>query len=259
MKRRRKRKTGDCCICGKNGLLTQEHVPPKQAYNKIRTVEYTLSDVLTSGKDSSKRKTKQGGVKFETLCEKCNNDTGSWYAAEYASWATIGFDIISNWQKKEQTEGVVILHKVYPLRFLKQCATCMFSVIGQYSGAGFAQNNPDLVSFVLDKNSQILPSQYRFFMDLYPISKNKPTILQRLPFFGRLSVKLTPSGLIVGDQSPIAPTEMAHPPFRIRMTLNGDLPESTEITSFAQYAYDEEVDVSLPLRIAESSGTLPSR
>lgn len=90
---RRKKKPGMCRICGKKGDLSFEHVPPQSAFNKTTVIEYTLESWTTKRKVKGKQR--QGGVGEHTLCEQCNNDTGSWYADEYVKWAKTAFDIFS--------------------------------------------------------------------------------------------------------------------------------------------------------------------
>jgi len=64
---------GTCNICGGVGPLTDDHVPPKGC-PRISTVRmHQLYELLTAGKLSSSARQAQGGVKFRTICAKCNN------------------------------------------------------------------------------------------------------------------------------------------------------------------------------------------
>ncbi|MCJ7646092.1 hypothetical protein MUO65_04200, partial [bacterium] len=51
-------------------------------------------------------------------------------------------------------------------------------------GSDFADNNPELVKFILDKNQTNLPETYNFYLYLY----RKPSILRRIPLAGKLTV-----------------------------------------------------------------------
>lgn len=143
---------GICCICGKSGNLHFEHVPPKAAYNKTTVIEYEWEQYSQNRK--SKGKSRQGGVGAYTLCEKCNNDTGSWYGSEYVKWARTCYDIMLLWDMRKITYGSVFLSNIHPLRFLKQAVTCFFSLIGTVT---FSNNNPALARFVLEKHNTSLP------------------------------------------------------------------------------------------------------
>ncbi|MFC1960046.1 hypothetical protein ACFLYO_05005, partial [Chloroflexota bacterium] len=210
---RKRKKPGICSICGKQDLLSFEHVPPKAAFNKETFVEYTVEERIT--KKSIKGRRRQGGMGKHTLCEVCNNNTGSWYGNEYVKWAKIGDDLIRK-QTKTKAEGYeVTLYNVYPLRFLKQIVTCFFSEQGEYTPA-FSQNNPDLVKFVLEKENTQLSSGFRFFMNLYP--RLQRTALRRYPIAGRIPIRWnTNTGEIVAQGAYIF-SEITHPPFQLLMT-----------------------------------------
>ena len=248
------KKEGFCSLCSKYEALTYEHVPPQAAYNKTRFIEYRLCDEVY--KTGNKGRIKQGGIGEHTLCEQCNNDTGSWYGGEYVSWARSCQDIINSWQQLGQTQGRVTLHQVYPLRFLKQVVTCFFSLVGGPGEAAFATNNPDLVRFVQDSNKQALPT-WHFFLDLYPFSKEKRTLLRRYPIAAKMNV-------VRDGKSNIRPVEahvfheITHPPFALTMTDDAKFFGATDITQFKQYGYGDCVDLELELRIVPSSSVYPA-
>ena len=251
---RKKTVNGFCRICGKEGPLTFEHVPPQSAYNKERAVEFRLEDKLY--KTAVKGRTRQGGIGAHTLCEQCNNDTGSWYGAEYVQWAKFGFDIIHTWQKKGKTEGIVTLKSVYPLRFLKQVVTCFFSVVGEPGGTLFASKNPGLVQFVLDRYEQELPD-YRFFLDFYPLASGQNTTLRRYPLAAKLTVLTDGKGNIRPLETHVL-SEYTHPPLALSMTKDKTLFGATDITDFKNFTYETCCDIELPLRIVKSTSPYPA-
>ena len=251
---KRKAIIGKCRICGREGKLSFEHVPPQKAYNQELTIEYTLESWVR--KQQVKGKQRQGGIGDFTLCEQCNSDTGSWYGNEYVKWAAIGFDVLNILDRNPdilsgKSTIAVALKGVYPLRFLKQGIICLFSVIGISPNSSFADNNPDLVSFVLDRYETNLPEKYQFFLKLY----RKPSKLRRTPIAGKITVsyekdnngKIIPSTLRARPASIFS--EMAHPPFALVMTHETPFPDATNITHFKNYKYDECVDLVLPLNI----------
>jgi hypothetical protein len=117
----RQKKKGKCHICGYEGKLSFEHVPPEKAFNDSAALLMDLEQwdkFQTSGK---KRGTyQQRGFGAYTLCEKCNSNTGAWYASEYVEWVkkgTIHLQEISE-------VGVYTLFYLpdhHPLRFVLQC------------------------------------------------------------------------------------------------------------------------------------------
>lgn len=66
-------KQGQCNICGDEGPLTEDHTPPKGA-TRIGQVEmHHIAELLSAEKAGSKGRISQNGVKFRTLCKRCNN------------------------------------------------------------------------------------------------------------------------------------------------------------------------------------------
>jgi len=261
MMTRRKKVPGKCRICGKEGELSFEHVPPQSAFNEETVIEYTLESWTTKRK--AKGKQRQGGIGEYTLCEQCNNDTGSWYGDEYVKWAKTASDILLLIERHSdyfsgKTEVVVTLRNTYPLRFLKQVVTCLFSVAGISPGAEFSHNNPELVKFVLERHETRLPPDYQFYLRLY-----QSPILRRYPIAGKLTVtynkddggNILPHTLKVSSASILS--EMTHPPFAITMTYDTGFLDATNITHFKNYKYDEQLDLVLPLMIGRSSTPYP--
>lgn len=249
------KKVGICCICGKHGPLSFEHVPPQAAFNKATAVEYKWKDNVTQSK--SKGKSIQGGVGAYTLCEQCNNDTGSWYANEYVKWARTCHRIMMNWNSAQVAGGTVCFLSVHPLRFLKQIVTCFFSEVGAPGGDVFARNNPGLVQFVLDKQDNNLPAGIRFFMNLYNYSMPS-TSLRRFPLAGKITVQHDANFQSITPVSASVFSEIAHPPFQLAMTLdNMQFPGATEITDFSQHKYDDSVNLEIDLRVVSSAVPYP--
>lgn len=69
----KKQKYGKCQICLKYKKLTFDHVPP-QGGIEIKPVEIKNAlDLLTCRNQITKCHISQNGVKFKTICERCNN------------------------------------------------------------------------------------------------------------------------------------------------------------------------------------------
>lgn len=249
MSKKKRKAVGYCAICSQYGPLSFEHVPNREAYNKETTVEYSVQDVLVR-KQKARGRIIQGGIGEYTLCEKCNNDTGHWYGAEYAKWARTCFDFLRNRppQATEPDEAMIVLHDVYPLRFLKQIAVFFFSV-----APGLARMQPSLVKFVLEKENTSLPKGSRFFLNFYFGTKPK---LRRWPIAAKLSVvygagKITPLGHSVIS-------EITHQPFALVMSDETGFAGAGEITAFSGLGYDQKVArQTLKLRVIKGDSALP--
>jgi hypothetical protein len=148
---------GTCHICGTHGTLSFEHVPPKAAFNDKRVLRSTFEQTIASEtRDSPQGRIQQRGAGGYTLCEKCNNDTGSWYADAYTAWAhqAMKYVIMSR-----ARPSLAYPYNIYPLRVLKQIICMFLSVNGSY----FQQAHPDLVRFVLNRESKYLSPNIRVF------------------------------------------------------------------------------------------------
>lgn len=64
---------GVCNICGEHGRLTEDHTPPKGCI-KVSQVEMHHIVQHLSGEASAKGRISQNGVKYRTLCHRCNNN-----------------------------------------------------------------------------------------------------------------------------------------------------------------------------------------
>lgn len=217
-------KYGHCVICGKYKKLTKEHVPPKKAFNNHR---YSINLIKDSSPFSEpiRKKYQQGGISFFTLCEKCNNNTGSWYADAYVDWCLFGMDIL------RRSKGKPSLHyfnKIYPLRIIKQIIVMMFSL----NENEFREINPYLERFVLNKELNHLPDEYDVYvyynLEGHPRYHGYTALSQN----GKMSVFC----------------EFTYPPYGFVLTLQNMPPPNnrmTKITYFSDFQYDTEWDIDL--------------
>lgn len=126
-----KNQMGYCHICGKYEKLSFEHIPPEDALNNERAKLYTGDDALKKFKgEYAKYQNQQRGMGKYTLCESCNNNTGSWYANAYSSIAReVAYDLH---KKHELTHGniITLCFKDFPiLQFVKQVITMFCSLL----------------------------------------------------------------------------------------------------------------------------------
>jgi hypothetical protein len=100
---RKVKATGRCRICGKDGDLSFEHVPPQKAFNDQRLIAYSVEGWVT--KKAAKGRQFQGGAGAYTLCRQCNSDTGAWYANEFVTWSLIGADVLQILDRQKEQFG----------------------------------------------------------------------------------------------------------------------------------------------------------
>jgi hypothetical protein len=218
------RKLGFCCICGEFGPLSFEHVPPRKAYNDQRVFELGLQHLIASRRDGhapAEGKWFQAGAGKETLCDKCNNDTGAWYGSAYVSWARHGMRLL---EASGGTLSLAYPYTIYPLRIVKQVATMFFSACGPE----FQKGHPDLVRFVLNRDQRDVPHNlqfYAYFVDPDKSEASRQSGVSGVVRFDR------------GDQNVFS--EIAFAPFGFIMVLSGKPPslDLCNITHFGHEAY----------------------
>lgn len=157
---RRRQVEGVCSICGREGPLTFEHVPPQAAFNKSKVLTCSGFDYLKRDPENLpwemkgvRETVEQGGAGGYTLCERCNNTTGAWYARDYVHFVECAM------QSKDHpsllhVEGAPFVfmqfEHVYLLRIIKQVLAMFASVCGP----GLANANPELRRLVLGKDER---------------------------------------------------------------------------------------------------------
>jgi hypothetical protein len=249
MAKRRKKELDQCRICGKQGPLSYEHVPNREAYNKQTIIEHSWEDAFVR-KERPRGRIVQRGMGKHTLCEKCNNDTGRWYGGEYTSWARACFEFLKHRTPSpvEPDKAAITLHDVYPLRFLKQVVVCFFSVT-----PGLAQTHPGLVQYVLNKEERHIPEDCQFFMNFYFGPKPK---LRRWPIAAKIPVLVERGELIPLGATVIS--EITHPPFALVLAHGTGFEGAANITRFSECDYDQQVkNVTLTLQVIKGESTLP--
>ena len=151
-----------CRICRIRTKMSFEHVPPEAAFNDSPAVYKEVFELINQDPDryfERKGPISQRGIGAYTLCEKCNNETGSWYGDAFAEWAHQGLENLIYGQGNPL---LYYTYRIYPLRVIKQ-VVCMFFSINDVQ---FAKNHPDLVKFVLNKHERCLNPElhiYAFF------------------------------------------------------------------------------------------------
>lgn len=229
---------GVCCICGQNGKLSFEHVPPEKAFNDL-SIFYADVEKLRSGchpdlYEEGGRQQQRGSGAY-TLCEGCNSKTGRWYARDYIHFAKQGMEYL---QASRSASTVTLpFYRIRPLNVVKQIV-CMFMSI---NGPKFHSVQPQLTRLVHNREMRHLPPHARLFA-FYSI--------------GDRSRHSGVSGMmeLVGTNSfrGYLYSEFTFPPFGFVLTFNSPAPDErlTDITYFAdEYAYNQKRTIWLRLPV----------
>lgn len=238
----RKKANGICSICNMERQLSYEHVPPKQAFNEKRIIEYKLGKhVLSLGAEEIRKgDIKQKGMGEYTLCKKCNNDTGSWYAKNFIDWSYQGMDILI---KTHGKPTLIYLNYLFPLRIIKQIIVMFFTVCNGRIGKVY----PYLQKFVLEKEKMYLPPNIRIFV-YYNIEGHFRWMGNSLQLnFG--------SSLSIDDC-----LELSFPPYGYYMSCSGmNSPNKNqfEITHFAKYRYNDFSVAEMQLPVLPTWSMIP--
>lgn len=242
------RRFGKCALCGAECELTFEHIPPRAAFNSTPAKPVTGEGLLnddrmpwdTSGLHYSNQ---QQGMGKYSLCQTCNNNTGTWYGNDYRIVAGVVHSILKE-PLEPQYNGFGI-RNIHPLRFVKQVLS-MFCSINNFDD----KRINTLRDFVLDKNAVGLDkSKYKLCLYLTKsnLMKYAPlSVILRMGETGCEAMALSeitayPLGFVLYFN----PTDTFH--------YNG-----VDITHFADCKYDDVTDIEIPFCIYEMNDIFPT-
>jgi hypothetical protein len=160
---------GVCHICGIEGKLTFEHIPPKRAFNSnpvaIQTIwgrklqyEYGLPEAPAQrfGRGMGKR----------SLCQKCNEWTASEYGEAFAQWSVQALRYLD----RAGPDGQLLLpFEIEPLRVIKQIIV-MCLATAEYQDPLL---HSTLRNLVLCPYERHIPPCYRFHIYFNPCSPDE--------------------------------------------------------------------------------------
>lgn len=241
-------KRGICHICGKDSMLTYEHVPPKAGFNRHKIKLISGEQILA--REPNKRPWDMAGLKgrlrqqgsgFHVLCKTCNNNIGAWYGSSYTAFVHSIAKLL--WEQKRVRPNMYVhfgMRQVQPLAIIKQ----MLSMFCAINAENFIGDN--LRYFLLEKVSNDLDKKkYRLCMYLSNDFQSK--------FAGQTCVMRL-------NKSPVTVTEITT--FPIGMVLYIDphpLEEliGVDITDFADCKYGQEYDLELNSPLYEKNTIFP--
>jgi hypothetical protein len=195
----------------------------------------------------------QRGAGGFTLCQRCNNNTGSWYGRELVVAASAGARILRNAPLAEldrSTEPTYAKVKFrqqprvgpHPLRFIKQVVSMLLAV----SPLEFSQGNPELGEFVTDRERTCLSERYQFYLALFA-GPNARTVGGST----RLDLERQRTDFIV---------EVAYPPYAYVLTVDSepDAIDTANITPFVNVGYMQMADLELDMLVGFGHTPLPA-
>lgn len=122
----KKKRYGRCRICQKFGRLTKEHVPPASAFNDRAYREYYVDQVNQAELlQWTSKEINANGIWVFSLCETCNNKTGTAYGSAYAAFMQSFQDVATPDNADKDLE--IKIENLYPARVVKQAGSMMLS------------------------------------------------------------------------------------------------------------------------------------
>ena len=249
------KRRGKCCLCGQECELSFEHIPPRAAFNSDPAKPVKGTEFLTDQRlnNDSRMPWETKGLKYEnqqqgmgmfSLCTSCNNNTGSWYGADYIKFARTMHIALQKGFTAE--ENAIQVYEVYPLRIIKQILSMFCSI-----------NTPD---------NENLDEIRRFVLDKDAVGLDKSKYKLCMYFTKSTFVKYNGHSVLIlhGEKggSVVGLSELTAYPFGF--ILYFDPPEGRnyqgfDITSFAEVGYDSCVTVEMPLDIREVNDFFPEQ
>lgn len=163
-------KNGQCNMCGDIGPLTEDHTPPKGCLKPTQVELLHIVSLLSDEPTKTKGRFSQNGVKYRTLCHRCNNNLlGTKYDPAFITFVNnVGSLLRSS------------LHLPNTIIIQAQPQAILRSLIGHVSAQGVDryQKGPltePLRDYFLD-TSKPLPSDIRIFYWAYP---HRPHVMAR--------------------------------------------------------------------------------
>lgn len=240
---------GKCKVCGKTEKLSYEHVPPRKAFNWWKQKVYSGPELIKHIQSSDypwdvknmRGKEKQGGVGGFTLCQSCNNSTGSWYSQSFKDFSAQGLKCVV---KHKKVSGCITVEfkGIKPLNVMKQII-CMFLSI---NNPDFSDIHPELRKFVLDRENKIELKDIQIYAHI-----NVGVVLRSVGIAGILYPSEGYSRTV---------SELTTIPFGFVMEIKPPKEEKelTNLSHFSSsFSYDESTDLKIDFPLLPVNTHLP--
>lgn len=192
VKNKRKKKLSTCNLCRQKKELSWDHIPPKGGIELTGVEMNVLFGMMAEGcKEEFRPKESQNGVKYRTICSKCNAFLGSEYDTILNDFAKS----CGRYLKTSLKLPTTVKHKVKPQRLLKAILGHLVAAKIDIDDTEFDQTARE---YVLNIHAP-LPPEINVFYWIYPYrcsisirdfimftprgTFNKPTVFQTLKYF----------------------------------------------------------------------------
>lgn len=248
-------KSGRCHICGEYKRLTDEHIPPRSAFNDSHICIYTGEESLRNDDQmpwdfsGMEGRPIHKGVKFRRLCLQCNGQlTGANYVPSYSDFVRQAYILLQKGVPiRPSGFGTFEFKGLRPLRIAKQVMAMFLGI----NALGLGDSRPELRDFVMRKEQRSL-SPEKYGLHMYVAGG-------RLSRYCGLSVLLR--GFKPGSsRSTRAVSELTSIPLGFLLELDPGEEEKrlTDILFFAnEYSFEERRDIRLELPVREVNTMFP--
>jgi len=245
---------GPCHVCGMEGPLSFEHVPPKSAGNRDPAEMLDIFQALAKaeGKNAGRGQISQRGSGAYALCRRCNERAGGEYVPEFLRWVAAGAEMLghADLEELDQQQEPAFMHAelqgTRPALLVKQIATMLLAL----APTGFALHRDHLLvrDFAQDPEWRGLPDRYQLYLVLY------------VGEFMRLNGGTAVATVSGGKLGSTYMLEMAAPPLAWILTVDEDSPpvRAGNITGFADLGFHQKANVSIDLQIGFGHTPFPA-
>lgn len=232
---------GICRLCGNYDKLTFEHIPPKKAFNNKQILLRTFEKLIAE--KSKYREPFYKGLGRYSLCERCNNLTGTWYGSAFVNFIEQG---LVYYQSVKSNKILTLPYYIRPLNVLKQILMMMLAM----QPPNAPTYHRELRRYLLSRTNLQLPSEYKIYLYYFAAGQ-----LRFESGTAMLDVNNGGGSLVLA--------EVTIPPFGYFVTSTNNklkpnpvLKQLCDITWFNQYQYN--VWTRLHLRIPSKETHFPT-
>lgn len=246
----RKQIYGTCKLCGKQGALTYEHVPPRGAFNSS-SKKMISGDTLLEHIESDRKpwdipnvwgKIYQQGTGGYYLCRKCNENTGAWYVPAYLDFIYGMYSAIKRADSDGEAPYIQIkASSIQPLPIFKEIMVMFCDINHNF----FEDDN--LRTFLLNKDNidGFDKNKYRVFCY---VAKGD---LCRINGLSVLILSSRDKGVLA-----VPISEISFPPLGFALYINmpdGYEPKGCEITQMSGFHYNDITESEMVLPVLENN------
>ena len=165
---------GICHICGKQGVMSFEHIPPRSVGNSHRSRAYSVAEVAEkSGRlditsvDGVRYQQQQRGSGFSTICRDCNSYLGINYVNEFKDFFLATAQVVESVPASAGAKGIHLeTDKANVLALFKH-------VVSNFCVTTQPGTMLDCKEFLLNKESNAFPRHYQLYTYAVPNPESK--------------------------------------------------------------------------------------